>query len=86
MLKSGRQGEFHDCGKWAILRQNPEKVGRTSTTADIGTHAYHLLHTITGQDIVSVRAEFHNCGAPKAIEDTAYVDFRLENGAPGILG
>ncbi|WP_234781994.1 Gfo/Idh/MocA family oxidoreductase [Sinorhizobium saheli] len=39
----------------------------------------------TGQNIASVRAEFHNCGAPKRVEDTAYVNFRLENGAPGIL-
>ncbi|MDK1493602.1 Gfo/Idh/MocA family oxidoreductase [Sinorhizobium sp. 7-81] len=74
-----------DRGKGAIWRRDPEKVGRASTTADVGTHAYHLLHTMTGQDIASVRAEFHNCGAPQPMEDTAFVNFRLENGAPGIL-
>ncbi|ASY73961.1 Oxidoreductase (plasmid) [Sinorhizobium fredii CCBAU 83666] len=78
-------GPVPDRGKGAIWRRDPEKVGRTSTTGDIGTHAYHLLHTIAGQDITSLRAEFHNCGAPNPMEDTAYVNFRLENGAPGIL-
>ncbi|THK33677.1 Gfo/Idh/MocA family oxidoreductase [Ensifer sp. MPMI2T] len=78
-------GPFSSDAKGALWRQDPEKVGRTSATGDIGTHAYHLLHTVTGQDIVRLRAEFHNCGAPKAMEDTAYITFRLENGAPGIL-
>ncbi len=44
-----------DRGKGAIWRHDPEKVGRTSTIGDIGMHAYHLLHTITGQNIASVR-------------------------------
>ncbi|MEY9530730.1 Gfo/Idh/MocA family protein [Sinorhizobium fredii] len=76
---------FPSDAKGAMWRQDPEKVGRASATGDIGTHAYHLLHTMTGQDIARLRAEFHTCGAVKAMEDTAYVTFRLENGAPGIL-
>ncbi|PDT81306.1 Gfo/Idh/MocA family oxidoreductase [Sinorhizobium sp. BJ1] len=78
-------GPFSSEARGAMWRQDPEKVGRASATGDIGTHAYHLLHTMTGQDIDRLRAEFHTCGAPKAMEDTAYITFRLKNDAPGIL-
>ena len=71
--------------KGAAWRRDPKKVGRASATGDIGTHAFHLLHYFTGQPITDVRAEFHVCGAPKAMEDTAFMNVRLGNGAPGTL-
>jgi predicted dehydrogenase len=69
----------------AAWRRDPAKVGRASTVGDIGTHAYHLLKTVSGLDIEELRAEFHVCGAPKQLEDTAFVSLRLTGGVPGLL-
>ena len=63
-------------------RRDPARVGRTSVTGDIGTHAYHLLHHVTGLDAAAVRADFHLCGGATAMEDTAFLKLRLTNGAP----
>ncbi len=71
--------------KGARWRRDPSKVGRASATGDIGTHAFHLLNFVTGQAITQLRAEFHVCGAPKAMEDTAFLNLRMENGAPGSM-
>ena len=68
-----------------IWRRDPKKVGRASVTSDIGTHAFHLASYVTGQAVTELRAEFHVCGAPKAMEDTAFMTIRLSNGAPGTL-
>ncbi|SMX42340.1 Gfo/Idh/MocA family protein [Maliponia aquimaris] len=64
-------------------RRDPSVVGRTSATGDIGTHAYHLLKTVTGLDATALRADFHRCGGAAAMEDTAFIKLRMENGAPG---
>ena len=71
--------------KGAVWRRDPKKVGRASATGDIGTHAFHLLHYVTGEPITDVRADFHVCGAPKDLEDTAFMNLKLGNGAPGTL-
>ncbi|MHA3977135.1 Gfo/Idh/MocA family protein [Halovulum sp. GXIMD14794] len=71
--------------KGRAWRMDPEKAGRSSAMGDIGTHAYHLLHYTTGLDIDALRADFHVCGAPKDLEDTAYVNLRMEGGVPGLL-
>mgnify|MGYP001190399932 FL=1 len=64
-------------------RRDPALVGRTSATGDIGTHAYHLMKTVTDLDAEAVRADFHLCGGARAMEDTAFLKLRLSNGAPG---
>lgn len=64
-------------------RRDPAVVGRTSATGDIGTHAYHLLKEVTGMKATALRADFHRCGGAAAMEDTAFVKLRMENGAPG---
>lgn len=64
-------------------RRDPAKVGRTSAVGDIGTHAYQMLRVVTGLDAVAVRADLHVCGAPKALDDTAFIKLELSNGAPG---
>jgi predicted dehydrogenase len=69
----------------ATWRQDTTKVGRTSAVGDIGTHAYHLLKTVSGLDVERLRAEFHVCGAPKPMEDTAFVSLRLTGNVPGFL-
>lgn len=69
----------------APWRQIPEKVGRSSIIGDIGTHAYHLLHVVTGLDVAELRADMHICGGDKALPDTAFVNLRLSNDAPGLM-
>jgi predicted dehydrogenase len=71
--------------KGAAWRRDPKKVGRASATGDIGTHAFHMMHYVTGQPITDVRADFHVCGAPKNMEDTAFMNAKLGNGAPGSI-
>jgi predicted dehydrogenase len=68
-----------------VWRMDPKRVGRASTTGDIGTHAFHLLEYVTGLRVDRLRAEMHNCGSPKPLDDTAFMNLRMNNGAPGSI-
>ena len=69
----------------AAWRRDPKKVGRASATGDIGTHAFHMMNYATGLPITDVRADFHVCGSPKNMEDTAFMKVKLGNGVPGSI-
>ena len=69
----------------ADWRRSAETVGRASTTGDIGTHAFQMLEHVTGQKVAKLRADFHLCGAPKPMEDTAFMNFVMDEGAPGTI-
>ncbi|WP_417280274.1 Gfo/Idh/MocA family protein [Celeribacter sp.] len=71
--------------KGAQWRADKAKVGRAAATGDIGTHAYHILKYVSGHDIAELRADFHVCGADKPLEDTVFVNLKMDNGAPGLL-
>lgn len=66
-------------------RRDPKKIGRASATGDIGTHALQMVEFMANMPVTQVRADFHVCGAPKAMEDTAFINLKMENGAPGAL-
>lgn len=68
--------------KW---RLDPAKSGKTSCTADIGTHAHHLSNFVSGSPMTHVRADMHVCGAPKPLEDTVFMATRHEQDIPGTL-
>lgn len=68
--------------KW---RLDPAKSGATSCVGDIGTHAAHLASFVSGLALTDLRADFHVCGAPKPLEDTAFMTTRFEGGVPGTL-
>lgn len=68
--------------KW---RLDPKISGPTSCVGDIGTHAAHLASFVSGLDMTELRAEFHVCGAPKPLEDTAFMATRFEGDIPGTL-
>jgi predicted dehydrogenase len=68
--------------KW---RLDPTKSGATSCVGDIGTHAAHLASFVSGLKLKELRAEFHVCGSPKPLEDTAFMATRFEGGVPGTL-
>ena len=69
----------------APWRLDSEKSGPSFTVADIGTHAEHLASFVTGRQIEAVRADFHVTGAPKPLEDTAFMHMRFSGGVPGTL-
>ena len=66
-------------------RLDPAKSGRTSCVGDIGTHAAHLAQFVSRLDLTRLRAEFHVCGAPKPLEDTAFMMTRFAGEVPGTL-
>lgn len=68
--------------KW---RLDPRISGPTSCVGDIGTHAAHLASFVSGLAMTDLRAEFHVCGAPKPLEDTAFLMTRYTGGVPGTL-
>ena len=71
--------------KGAAWRLDRSKAGASFTTADIGTHAHHLACFATGLEMTRLRAEFHVSGAPKPLEDTAFMHVRFEGEVPGTL-
>ena len=66
-------------------RLDPEISGPTSCVGDIGTHAAHLAQFVSGLKMTELRADFHICGSPKHLEDTAFMATRYEGGVPGTL-
>ncbi len=68
--------------KW---RLDPTKSGKTSCVGDIGTHAAHLAQFVSHLDLSDLRSEFHVCGAPKPLEDTAFMMTRYSGEVPGTL-
>jgi predicted dehydrogenase len=84
-VQDGRAGAFDPGVKRYAWRMDPGRGGRTATTGDIGTHALHLMEFVTGQRVDRLRADFHVCGGDKPMEDTAFVNFGLANGAPGAM-
>ncbi|WP_149139538.1 Gfo/Idh/MocA family protein [Gemmobacter caeruleus] len=69
----------------APWRQDPLQVGPSMIVGDIGTHAYHLLHVMTGLDVAELRADMFVCGGAKPQPDTAHINLRLTNGAPALM-
>jgi predicted dehydrogenase len=101
MVQAGSIGEVRQClveyaQDWATepedpnfkplaWRRDPKKIGRASATGDIGTHALQMIEFVSGRKVVRLRADFHVCGAPKAMEDTAFLNLAFDNGAPGAM-
>lgn len=84
-VQDGRAGPFDPSVKRYAWKYDPARGGRTATTGDIGTHALHLMEFVTGQRIARLRTDLHVCGGEKPMEDTAFVNFALANGAPGAM-
>ena len=68
--------------KW---RLDPRKSGPTSCVGDIGTHAVHLAQFVSGLNLTRLKADFHVCGSPKSLEDTAFMMLEFDNSVPGTL-
>jgi predicted dehydrogenase len=101
MIRKGMLGEVRQIHveyfqEWAVdltdesdgippWRLDKTKGGETFTVGDIGTHAEHLATFVSGKSLEAIRASFHVTGAPKSLEDTAFMQLRFEGGVPGTL-
>ncbi|MGH6912764.1 MAG: Gfo/Idh/MocA family protein, partial [Geminicoccales bacterium] len=66
-------------------RLDPARSGPALTVGDIGTHAHHLACFTTGREMTRLSAELHVCGAPKPLDDSAFMQVRFGDDLPGTL-
>jgi predicted dehydrogenase len=66
-------------------RVDPVVAGPSTVLGDIGTHAHHLLRTITGLEIEALSAELATVVPGRRADDNAHVNLRFHGGARGQL-
>lgn len=71
--------------KQAGWRTDPARSGAGGAIADIGTHAFHLLGFVTGQQPESVLAVLQAHVTGRRVDDNAQVLLRYASGASGML-
>lgn len=74
-----------DTGDDVPWRFKQEFSGDSMTVADIGTHAAQMASFVCNKPITAVDAEFLVTGAPKQLEDTAFMRIKLNGYIPGTL-
>lgn len=70
--------------KGAAWRTDPSKSGVAGCLADIGSHAQHMMHTVTGLEIEELCADFGHLHGRK-VDDDISILLRFRGGARGIL-
>ncbi|MGM0582670.1 MAG: Gfo/Idh/MocA family protein [Bacteroidota bacterium] len=76
------EAEGHKQASW---RTNPEKSGKGGTIADIGTHAFNLLESVSGLKVKSLMADVSILVDGRKIDDDTNVLLEMESGAKGYL-
>ena len=71
--------------KQAAWRADPARAGASSALADIGSHAHHLAHYVTGLEMDELFADVSSLVEGRLLEDDATVLMRLQGGARGLL-
>ena len=71
--------------KQAAWRTDPKRSGAGGCIGDIGTHAFNLLHYVTGLKTTELAAELSTFVAGRALDDNVQMMLRLANGARGSL-
>jgi predicted dehydrogenase len=71
--------------KQAAWRTDPKRSGAGGCIGDIGTHAFNLLHYVTGLKATEIAAELSTFVPGRALDDNVQVMLRLANGARGSL-
>jgi len=71
--------------KQAAWRTDPKRSGAGGCIGDIGTHAFNLLHYVTGLKTVELAAELSTFVPGRALDDNVQVMLRLTHGARGSL-
>jgi predicted dehydrogenase len=70
--------------KGAAWRTDPSMSGAAGCLADIGSHAQHMMHTVTGLEIEALCAELGHLHGRRVDDDISLL-MRLRGGARGIL-
>jgi predicted dehydrogenase len=71
--------------KQAAWRTDPKRSGAGGCIGDIGTHAFNLLHHVTGLATTELCAELNTFVSGRALDDNVQVMLRLAGGARGML-
>jgi len=71
--------------KQAAWRTDPKRSGAGGCIGDIGTHAFNLLHYVTGLKTTELAAELTTFVPGRALDDNVQVMLRLAGGARGAL-
>ncbi|WP_217988392.1 Gfo/Idh/MocA family protein [Aliifodinibius salipaludis] len=71
--------------KQASWRTDPDRAGISSTVADIGSHAEHLVEYITGLQIEELYADINTFVEGRPLEDDANMLVHYEEGVRGVL-
>jgi len=68
-----------------LWRMDPKIVGPSLITADVGTHAVHMVEYVTGLTVTRVNADFSNLLSGSDLENDANILVRFDNGAAGVV-
>jgi len=71
--------------KQATWRADPKRSGPGGCIGDVGTHAFNLLHYVTGLETTELAAELSSFVAGRVLDDNVQVMLRFANGARGML-
>jgi len=71
--------------KQADWRTDPARAGAGGAVGDIGTHAEHLLTSVTGLHIQSLCADLSSYVPGRKLDDDASILLRFANGAKGVI-
>ncbi|MDG2281470.1 MAG: Gfo/Idh/MocA family oxidoreductase [Longimicrobiales bacterium] len=71
--------------KQAEWRGDPDRAGVSSALGDIGTHAFNLLHYVTGLETHRVFADAGTVVEGRVLEDDATVLLELDRGVRGVM-
>ena len=74
--------DLDDPDYWRFIA---ERSGPSAILGDIGTHAYHLLHSVTGEEPQAVSADVGPVIPGRRFDDTAGALLRYASGARGML-
>lgn len=69
----------------SLWRLDPNVGGVSSTVADIGTHAEHLVRYISGTELEELYADIHTFVEGRNLEDDSNLLVHYKNGMRGIL-
>ncbi len=72
-------------GKQAEWRIDPARSGLAGAFGDIGTHAFNLVETITGEVMMRLSADLRAAVPGRALDDDGAALFHLAGGARGTL-
>lgn len=72
-------------GKQAAWRIDPARSGPAGAFGDIGTHAFNLVETITGEAMTRIAADLRATLPGRALDDDGAALFRLDGGGRGTL-